>query len=85
MKEKIINSYISKLTREDVISFAIKNNIQLSDEEIDILLNTIKSDWKKILNNPEEALQNIKNKVSENTYKNIIYLYNLYSDKLSLL
>lgn len=85
MKEKIINSYISKLTREDVISFAIKNNIQLSDEEIDILLNTIKSDWKKILNNPEEALQNIKNKVSDNTYKNIIYLYNLYSDKLSLL
>jgi predicted sulfurtransferase len=85
MKEKIINSYINKLTRDDIIAFSKKNDINLENNEIDILLEIVKNDWKELLSNPDQFLADIRNKVSDNTYKNIIYFYNLYSDKLSLL
>lgn len=82
--EKMINSYVNKLTKSDITKFAVKNNVQLTNEEVDIIFNTIKKDWRVLLNNPNQALAGIKSKVSINTYNNIIYFYNLYSKKLSL-
>ena len=35
MMEKIINSYINKLTKNDIIYFASSNNIKLNETEID--------------------------------------------------
>lgn len=85
MKEKIINSYVNKLTKDDIISFSTKNGIYLTNDEIDIIFEIIKRDWKEILNNPNHALSNLQGKISDNAYNNIINFYNLYSDKLSLL
>lgn len=85
MKEKIINSYVNKLTKDDIISFSAKNGIYLTNDEIEIILETIKRDWKEILNNPNHVLSNLQGKISDNAYNNIINFYNLYSDKLSLL
>jgi Protein of unknown function (DUF2624). len=85
MKEKIINSYVNKLTKDDIISLSNKNNVPLSNDEVDIIFEIIKRDWRDILYNPDTALSNIKGKVSTNTYQSIIHFYNLYSDKLSLL
>ena len=82
--EKMINSYVNKLTKGDITKFAVKNNVQLTNEEVDIIFNTIKKDWRVLLHNPNQTFADIKNKVSTNTYNNIIYFYNLYSKKLSL-
>lgn len=82
--EKMINSYVNKLTKNDIIKFAKNNNITLTDEEVNIIFNTIKKDWRALLYNPNEVFASIKNKVSNTTYNNIIYFYNLYSKKLHL-
>lgn len=84
MMEKMINSYVNKLTKNDIIKFADKNNITLTNDEIDIIFNTIKKDWQDLLHNPNKVFNNIKSKVSLNTYNNIIYFYDLYSKKLYL-
>lgn len=82
MKEILINSYVDKLTKDDIIKFTNKNNIIINDEELDIIYHTIKKDWRVLLHNPNQVLSEIRNKVSPNTYNNIIYFYNLYSKKL---
>lgn len=84
MMEKMINSYVNKLTKNDILKFADKNNITLTNDEIDIIFNTIKKDWQDLLHNPNKVFNNIKSKVSLNTYNNIIYFYDLYSKKLYL-
>lgn len=84
MMEKMISSYVNKLTKNDIIKFADKNNITLTNDEIDIIFNTIKKDWQDLLHNPNKVFNNIKSKVSLNTYNNIIYFYDLYSKKLYL-
>lgn len=84
MMEKMINSYVNKLTKNDIIKFALKNNIKLTDEEVNIIFDTIKKDWRELLHNPNQVFDKLRNKVSPNTYNNIIYFYNLYSKKLSL-
>lgn len=84
MMEKMINSYVNKLTKNDIIKFADKNNITLTNNEVDIIFNTIKKDWQDLLHNPNKVFNNIKSKVSLNTYNNIIYFYDLYSKKLYL-
>ena len=38
MMEKLINSYVNKLTKQDILLFADKNNITLTNEEVDIIL-----------------------------------------------
>lgn len=85
MKEKIINSYVNRLTKDDILSFSTKNNILLSNDEVDTLLEIIKRDWREILSNPDSALAGLKDKVSDNTYQSINQFYQMYSDKLSLL
>lgn len=84
MMEKLINSYVNKLTKQDILLFADKNNITLTNEEVDIIFNVIKKDWQELLHNPNKIFNNIKSQVSLTTYNNIIYFYNLYSKKLYL-
>jgi len=82
MMEKIIVSYVNKLTKSDIIQFANSNNVSLSNEEVNIIYETIKKDWRDLLYNPNRVFTNLQNKVSADTYKNITYFYNLYSKKL---
>lgn len=82
MKEKIIKSYIKIITKDDIISFAKKNNIVLNDKEVDIIYYEIKNNYENILNNPKEELYKIKNKVTTNTYNKIYELYTIYYPKL---
>lgn len=84
MMDKLINSYVNKLTKNDIISFADKNNITLNNNEIDLIFNVIKKDWQDLLHNPNKVFNKIKPQVSNNTYNNIIYFYDLYSKKLYL-
>lgn len=85
MIEKIIHSYVNKLTKDDIVRFANQNNIQLAEEEVNIIYTEIKNNWRQLLNDPNPIFNKIKNQVSPSTYQNIIYFYDLYSKKLHLL
>lgn len=83
MNKLFIYSYINKLTKEDIIKFCNYKNISITNNEIATLYSYIKNDYKRFFNNPDEVLNEIKNKVSNNTFMEIINLYNQYKNKIN--
>lgn len=82
MKELIIKSYIKNLSKQDIINYSLKNNINLTNYELDYIYNNIKYNYEDILSNPTLYLNEIKNNVSNNTYNKIYELYTTYFPKL---
>ena len=79
----IIEKYIKKLTKQDIINYTTKQNISLTESEINIIYNYIKTKYKDFLNgNEKELLSEIKQKVKPTTYQKIEQLYNLYQNKI---
>ena len=76
----IIEKYISNLKKEDILKYANKNNISLTNKETIFIYDYIKTNYKKILNDPNLLdLNLIKNNTSDNTYNFILKLINEYS------
>ena len=82
MKEKIIKSYINHLTKEDIVNYALKNNIILNNTEIDIIYYNIKNNYNELFNRPLDVLNRYKNSLSTNTYNKLYELYTIYYSKL---
>lgn len=83
MNRLLIYEYINRLTREDIVKFCNIKDIHVSNSERDIIYNYIKRDYKRFFNNPNAVLEEIKSKVSCNTFNVIIDLYNKYKNKIS--
>ncbi len=49
----LITNYIDKLKKEDIIRFAHKNNLTVTDQEIDFVYTFIKNHHQEVLKNPE--------------------------------
>lgn len=82
MKEKIIKSYVKKLTKDDIIKFAKKNDIILTNGELNLIYQSIKNNCDNILSNPELTLKEAQKKLNPNTYNKIYELYTIYYPKL---
>lgn len=82
MINKIIGSYVNKLTKNDIKVFALNNNVNLTDNETNIIYQTIKQDWEQLLRNPNPIFNKVKNELNPNTYNKIIELYSIYKKKL---
>ena len=83
MNRFIIEKYINKLTKQDIINYTNKQNINLSTHELDIIYDYIKNKYTYFLNgHQQKILQDIKNKVNKTTYKKIEELYNTYKNKI---
>ena len=78
MNKNIIINYIKKITKEDIKKYISKENIQHTKEEIDLIYNSIKNDYNEILNNFQNYIQKIKDKLNPNLYTKIIEKYNQY-------
>ena len=83
MNKLFIYEYINRLRRDDVLKFCSLKGINISDNEIDIIYDYIKHDYKRFFNNPTEVLDEIKVKVNDNTFSEIMKLYNKYKNKRS--
>ena len=46
MKKELLKTYINKLTKQDIINYINKANVEATPEEIDIIYNTIKMNTK---------------------------------------
>ncbi len=83
MNQFIIKKYIQRLTKEDIYKFANKENLTLTNNEIDIIYYYIKNKYNSFLSgNQLELLKEIKQQVKPTTYQKIEELYNLYKDKI---
>ena len=83
MKEKIIKSYIKQITKDDIKTYAKKNNVTLNNNELDLIYYNIKNNYDEILTNPTKVLNDNKNKLSQNTYNKLYELYTIYYPKLN--
>jgi hypothetical protein len=82
MNEFLIKNYISKITKEDINKFAKKHNIELTNEELKLVEQYIKNDWKTIIyGNPKPILDSLKEKLNQETYQKIENLYIEFKDK----
>ena len=83
MNRFIIKKYINKLTKQDIINYIYKQNIELSPNEIDIIYYYIKNKYNEFLNgNDQNILIELKQKVSPKTYHILKDYYNTYKNKI---
>ncbi len=78
----IIERYMNLLTKEDVQKFAIKNNVNLSEEELEFTYLFVKKNWRNILGNPNGfQLERYKDKFTEENFQKINRLIHEYRIK----
>lgn len=83
MNQFFILNYIKKLTKNDIVNFANKQNISLTNEEVDIIYFYIKNRYQDFfMGHEKELLEEIKKKVSHDTYLKILEYYQIYLDKM---
>lgn len=79
----LLKEYINRLRREEVVNFALKQGITLDDNEVDVIYNHIKKDYKTfIYGNPRVILDEIKKEVKPLTYSKIETLYEQFKHYL---
>ena len=79
----IIDLYISNLRKEDIIMFAQKNDINLSEQELDFTYNFIKTNYKEAIKNKDNFnLNEYKEKFSEENFSKIEALLKKYINYL---
>lgn len=75
----IIDLYIKNLRKEDIKYFANKNDINLSNEELDFTYIFIKENYKEAIDNKDSFdLSKYKNKFSEENFIKIEKLIQKY-------
>lgn len=76
----IIERYMNKLTKEEVDTFARKNNIFLNEEELNFTYIFVKKNWASVIGNPASLnLDRYKDKFSEENLMKIKKLFKEYS------
>ena len=84
MYDFLIKKYVDNLTKEDILSFSKKEGITLKENELDIIYECIKNDWRTFYyGNPREKLNELKSLLSDEAYKKIEKLYIEAKEKIS--
>ena len=82
MISKLIENYVNKMNISDVNNFALSNNINLNNTELDIVYNTIKKNWYTLIYGDYTSIfNNIKDKFDTDTYKKIEELFFYFKNK----
>lgn len=82
MKERLISEYVNRMTMQDVNSFALQNGINLKEDELNLIFNHIKNSWHTIVfGNPRGILDDLKNKLDNNSYQKIESLYVYFKNR----
>ena len=77
----LIKNYINKLSIDNLRDFALKNDINLTDMELEYLLNLTKENFDDILINEDKYLDMVKNNINSSEFKKIEELFLYYKNK----
>ena len=84
INDYLLQVYIQKISKDDINSFAKQQGITLDDEELDIIYDYLKKHWRTFYyGNPKELLEELKTKLSSDTYYKIESLYMQAKEKLN--
>lgn len=79
--KSLIKNYIDLLTIDKLQEFADKNNINLTNNELNYILNLIQENYDDIIKNDTIYLEKLKNNINENEFIKIKELYLYYKNK----
>ena len=75
----LVEPYINNISKNDINTFALKNNIKLSNNELDFIYNFVKNRYKEIISNPNSFnFTKYKNNFSNENFIKINGLINRY-------
>lgn len=78
----LIKRYMNNLTKEQINQFAIKNQVNLSDEELEFTFVFIKKNWEQIIRNPNLLnFERYKEHFSAENFEKIKKLLHFYYQK----
>lgn len=78
----LVKRYMSNLKIEQVEEFALKNDVQLSSEELAFTYEFVKKNWEIIFQNPNLLnLERYKSKFSEENFVKVQKLFAMYYQK----
>ena len=76
MYEYLIGEYIKKITINDILDYANKNNLTISENDAIIIYSYAKKYYKDFISgDPTNILKEIKSKINPITYKQAYKLY----------
>ncbi len=76
----IIERYMNKVSKNDIDNFAKKNNVFLSEEELDFTYTFVKKNWQTVIANPNALnLDRYKDRFTEENLEKIKKLFKEYS------
>lgn len=78
MNKSVIKRYAANVTKNDIVSFAYKENVMVSDAEVDIIFKAIHFDIDVLLEDPIAYLEDYKDKLSAEVYSKLLEFYNKY-------
>lgn len=82
----LVKRYVSNLTKEQINDFAVKNNIVLSQEELEFIFAFVKKNWEMIFRNPNLLhLERYKERFSPENFVKIQKLLAMYYQKYGYL
>ena len=81
----LVKNYVEKMTKEDCLNFALSNDINLNDNELDFVYNFIKKNYKELLTNPDIDLARFKSNFSDENFVKINTLVNKLKQKYAYL
>lgn len=75
----LIEPYINNISKNDINNFALKNNINLNNNELEFIYNFIKTRYKDVLSNPSNFnLVKYKQNFSNENFIKINAIVNRY-------
>ncbi len=78
----IIERYINKMTKEDIKTFALSKNIDLSSAELDFTYDFVKKNYKNFFANPKVFnIERYKDNYSKENFSKITKVYQEYTQK----
>lgn len=84
MNNFLISEYVKRITKDDINKFALKQGVSLTKDELDIIYNYVKKDYKTVIyGNPRVILDELKIKVRPLTYNKIENLYEQFKGYLN--
>ena len=82
MYKSLVGNYVKKMSIDKLREYVNKNYKGVSDNEIKVIYKYIKNYWQEIYDEDSSVLNNLKNEVSDSTYRKIIELLdNAYNFK----
>lgn len=84
MRDYLLQTYIERLSKDDIVEFSKNQGVTLDDNELEVIYDYLKIHWRTFYyGNPRDLLEELKTKLSEDTYCKIEALYRQAKEMLN--